>query len=132
VNHADIKNIESIRIDPKDPNVVYAGLAPGVEDRRRWLELAAHQPRDDRRFDVFSIIVTTATLRTVLRSACSGIYKSLTAGDQFHKDPGHSILSRRTRVLHQDPTIRTLSMPETTEGSEDDGPGQDLEARQQS
>ena len=50
-SNSEIKNIESIAIDPKDPSVVYAGhLAPGVEDRGRRRQLAAHQQRHDRRF----------------------------------------------------------------------------------
>ena len=46
-----VKNIESIAVDPKDPNTdLCRNLAPGVEDQRWRRQLAAHQQGHDRRF----------------------------------------------------------------------------------
>jgi len=41
-NSSDIKNIESIAIDPKDPTHLRRYLASGLEDFRRRRQLAAH------------------------------------------------------------------------------------------
>jgi photosystem II stability/assembly factor-like uncharacterized protein len=52
----------------------------------------------------------------VYASACSGIYKSETAGDLFHKIQGIPFSARRTRVLKQDPSHPEVVYAGTTEG----------------
>jgi len=65
---------------------------------------------------VFSIIVNHSDPSNVFASACSGIYKSTTAGEQFSKIQGIPFSARRTRVLHQDPTNPNIVYAGTTEG----------------
>ena len=80
----EIKNIESIAIDPKDPNVVYAGtwhLAWKTPDGGANWEHINKGMIDDS--DVFSVIVDHSNPQNVFASACSGIYKSTTAGELF-------------------------------------------------
>jgi len=116
-NHADIKNIESIAIDPKDANVVYAGtwhLAWKTADGgANWQHINKGMIDDS---DVFSVIVDHANPSVVFASACSGIYKSETAGNQFAKIQGIPFSARRTRVLKQDPTNENIVYAGTTEG----------------
>lgn len=116
-NHADIKNIESIAIDPKDSNVVYAGtwhLAWKTADGgASWQQIKKGMIDDS---DVFSVIVDHSNPSVVFASACSGIYKSETAGNQFAKIQGIPFSARRTRVLHQDPTNENIVYAGTTEG----------------
>jgi photosystem II stability/assembly factor-like uncharacterized protein len=60
----------------------------------------------------------------VYASACSGIYKSEDAGDEFRKVQGIPSAARRTRVLLQDPAHLDVVFAGTTEGlfrSEDAG-----------
>ena len=87
-----VKNIESIAVDPKDPNVVYAGtwhLAWKTSDGgANWQHINKGMIDDS---DVFSIIVSSANPSEVFASACSGIYKSTSGGDQFEKIQGHSL-----------------------------------------
>jgi len=52
----------------------------------------------------------------VFASACSGIYKSQSAGDQFQKIQGIPFSARRTRVLKQDPSNPEVVYAGTTEG----------------
>jgi photosystem II stability/assembly factor-like uncharacterized protein len=52
----------------------------------------------------------------VYASACSGIYKSESAGDLFHKLQGIPFSARRTRVLKQDPSNPNTVYAGTTEG----------------
>src|SRR5581483_11852145 len=66
--------------------------------------------------DVFSIIVDSANPSIVFASACSGIYKSQSAGDLFQKIQGIPFSARRTRVLKQDPTNENIVYAGTTEG----------------
>jgi photosystem II stability/assembly factor-like uncharacterized protein len=66
--------------------------------------------------DVFSIIVSSANPSEVFASACSGIYKSTNAGDQFQKIQGIPFTARRTRVLKQDPSNPAVVYAGTTEG----------------
>jgi photosystem II stability/assembly factor-like uncharacterized protein len=116
-NSADIKNIESIAIDPKDPNTVYAGtwhLAWKTTDAgANWQHINKGMIDDS---DVFSVIVDHDNPSVVFASACSGIYKSETAGNLFSKIQGIPFSARRTRVLKQDPTNENIVYAGTTEG----------------
>jgi len=114
---AEIKNIESIAIDPRDANTVYAGtwhLAWKTGDGgAHWQHINKGMIDDS---DVFSVIVDHANPSVVFASACSGIYKSETAGNQFSKIQGIPFSARRTRVLKQDPTNENIVYAGTTEG----------------
>lgn len=117
ISDAGIKNIESIAVDPKDPNVIYAGtwhLAWKTSDGgANWQHINKGMIDDS---DVFSIIVSSANSSEVFASACSGIYKSTSGGDQFQKIQGIPFTARRTRVLKQDPSNPAVVYAGTTEG----------------
>src|SRR5690349_20367042 len=66
--------------------------------------------------DVFSVIVDSTNSSVVYASACSGIYKSESAGDLFHKLQGFPFSARRSRVLKQDPNSPATVYAGTTEG----------------
>jgi len=116
-NSTEIKNIESIAVDPKDPNTVYAGtwhLAWKTSDSgANWQHINKGMIDDS---DVFSVIVDHDNPAIVFASACSGIYKSETAGNLFSKIQGIPFSARRTRVLKQDPTNENIVYAGTTEG----------------
>ena len=113
----EIHEVESLAIDPRDPDVIYAGtwhLPWKTSDGGKSWKNIKRGVIDDS--DVFSIIIDPHQARTVYISACSGIYKSETAGDLFHKVQGIPSTARRTRVLRQDPQNRAVVYAGTTEG----------------
>ena len=115
-NDGIVKNIESIAVDPKDPNTIYAGtwhLAWKTIDAANWQHINKGMIDDS---DVFSIIVSSANPSEVFASACSGIYKSTSSGDLFEKVKGIPFTARRTRVLKQDPSNPAIVYAGTTEG----------------
>ncbi len=116
-SQAEVKNIESIAIDPRNPDVVYAGtwhLAWKTDDGgANWHHINKGMIDDS---DVFSVIVDSTDSSVVYASACSGIYKSESAGDLFHKLQGIPFSARRTRVLKQDPSNPATVYAGTTEG----------------
>ena len=116
-SQAEIRNIESIAIDPKDPSVVYAGtwhLAWKTSDGGlNWEHINKGMIEDS---DVFSIIVDSSNPSVVFASACSGIYRSEVAGELFRKIQGIPFSARRTRVLKQDPGNPAIVYAGTTEG----------------
>ncbi|MGD0163838.1 MAG: transcriptional regulator [Candidatus Sulfotelmatobacter sp.] len=115
-NDGIVKNIESIAVDPKDSNVIYAGtwhLAWKTSDGATWQHINKGMIDDS---DVFSIIVSSANPSEVFASACSGIYKSVSGGDLFEKIKGIPFTARRTRVLKQDPSNPAIVYAGTTEG----------------
>ncbi|HEV7220708.1 MAG TPA: transcriptional regulator [Terriglobales bacterium] len=115
----EIKNVESLAIDPKDPNVIYAGtwhLAWKTPNGGgSWEHINKDRGLIDDS-DVFSVIVDKSNSSVVFASACSGIYKSEDAGEQFHKIQGIPFTARRTRVLKQDPSNPEIVYAGTTEG----------------
>lgn len=116
-SNQEIHNIESIAVDPKNPDVVYAGtwhLAWKTDDGgANWHHINKGMIEDS---DVFSIIVDSTNPSVVFASACSGIYKSQSAGDSFQKIQGIPFSARRTRVLKQDPSNPAIVYAGTTEG----------------
>ncbi len=115
--HAEIRNIESVALDPRDPRVVYAGTWhlpwKTTDGGLTWSQMKKGVIDDS---DVFSIIVDRAEPSTVYISACSGIYKSLDKGELFRKIQGIPSSARRTRVLKQDPLNPAVVYAGTTEG----------------
>ena len=117
LSQAELKNVESIAVDPKNPDVVYAGtwhLAWKTDDSgAHWNRINKGMIDDS---DVFSVIVDSTNPAVVYASACSGIYRSESAGDLFHKLQGIPFSARRTRVLKQDPNNPATVYAGTTEG----------------
>ena len=116
-NHAEIKNIESVAIDPVNPDVIYAGtfhLPWKTEDGgQSWHSIQEGMLLDS---DVFSIIIDPSRPTTVFLSACSGIYKSVNAGTLFSRIRGIPHSAIRTRVLKQDPKRPAIVYAGTTGG----------------
>src|SRR5260221_9999098 len=104
-NHAEIKNVESIAVDPINPNIIYAGtwhLPWKTEDGgKSWHNIKKGVIDDS---DVFSIGIDPSQPAILFISACSGIYRSESAGEMFRKIQGILYSARRTRMLQMDPT----------------------------
>src|ERR1051325_10417180 len=116
-NHAEIKNVESIAIDPVNPNVIYAGtwhLPWKTEDGGKTWHSIKKGVIDDS--DVFSIVIDREQPANVFISACSGIYRSDSAGELFRKIQGIPYSAPRTRMLQMDPQDHNIVYAGTTEG----------------
>jgi photosystem II stability/assembly factor-like uncharacterized protein len=116
-NHAEIKNVESVAIDPLNPDVIYAGtwhLPWKTEDGGKTWHNIKKGVIDDS--DVFSIVIDRAQPANIFISACSGIYRSDSAGELFRKIQGIPYSARRTRMLQMDPTDHNTVYAGTTEG----------------
>jgi photosystem II stability/assembly factor-like uncharacterized protein len=116
-HHAEIKNVESIAIDPVNPDVIYAGtwhLPWKTEDGGQTWHSIKKGVIDDS--DVFSIVIDPSQPANLFISACSGIYRSDSAGELFRKIQGIPYSARRTRMLQMDPTNHNVVYAGTTEG----------------
>jgi len=113
----EIHEVESLAIDPRKPEVIYAGTWhlpwKTSDDGAHWRNIKQGVIDDS---DVFSIILDPERPSVVYASACSGIYKSENGGDLFHKIQGIPSTARRTRVLMQDTHHREVVYAGTTEG----------------
>ena len=101
----ELHEVESIAIDPKDPHTIYAGTWhlpwKTTDGGASWHNIKNGLIDDS---DVFSIVINPLQSNIVYTSACSGIYKSETAGELYKKIQGIPSTARRTRVLMIDPT----------------------------
>jgi photosystem II stability/assembly factor-like uncharacterized protein len=113
----ELHEVESIAIDPKDPQTIYAGTWhlpwKTTDSGANWHNIKQGLIEDS---DVFSIIIDPIVPSVVYTSACSGIYRSDSGGELYHKIQGIPMTARRTRVLMLDPTNHNTVYAGTTEG----------------
>ena len=128
VGDKEIRNIESVAIDPRDTNVIYIGTWhlpwKTVDGGVSWKQTGykAVGMIDDS--DIFGISVNQTNPNVVFMNACSGIYRSATAGEKWTKVPGIPFSARRTYKLLVHPSNPKVIFAGTSEGlwrSKDDG-----------
>jgi photosystem II stability/assembly factor-like uncharacterized protein len=123
--HEDLRNFDSIAIDPHDANIIYAGTYhlpwKTVDGGKNWAPV--HQGMVDDS-DVMSIMIDRNDPAHVFASACSGIYHSADGAANWTKFKGIPNESRRTVHILQDPKRAATVYAATTTGlwkTADDG-----------
>ena len=115
--HEDLRNFDSIAIDPRDPNTIYAGTYhlpwKTADGGKNWSPV--HQGMVDDS-DVMSITIDQSDPAHVFASACSGIYQSADGAATWNKFKGIPKDSRRTVHILQDPKRPLTVYAATTEG----------------
>jgi photosystem II stability/assembly factor-like uncharacterized protein len=128
VGDKEIRNIESVAIDPRDTRVMYIGTWhlpwKTTDAGASWKQTGykAVGMIDDS--DIFGISVNPANADQVYINACSGIYRSGSAGEKWLKIPGIPFSARRTYKLLVHPSNPKIIFAGTSEGlwrSKDDG-----------
>jgi len=113
----EIKNLDSIAIDPREERVIYAGTYhlpwKTVDGGKNWAAIAAGMIDDS---DVMSLEIDRTNAARVFASACSGIYRSENGGAQWTKLQGIPYASRRTQQIAQDSRDAAVWYAGTTEG----------------
>ncbi len=116
----ELKAFHSVAVDPRDVNIIYVGTShlpwKTLDGGLTW-KLAGNKESgliDDS--DIFSIRISEENPETVLLSACSGIYRTLNAGEKWTKIQGMPFESRRTHTIYRHPSRPEVIFAGTTEG----------------
>lgn len=121
IGDKEIRNIESAAIDPRDTNVIYIGTwhlpwkttNGGVSWKQAGNQIVG-MINDS---DIFGINVFDATKpNLVYVNACSGIFRSVNAGEKWTKLPGIPFSARRTYTLLPHPGEPNTIFAGTSEG----------------
>jgi photosystem II stability/assembly factor-like uncharacterized protein len=110
-------NVESLAIDPRNTDVIYAGtwyLPYKTTDGGRTWASTKNGIIDDS--DIFAIDIDPRNPDHIIASACSGIYETRNAGGLWRKVQGIPSQSRRTRAILQHPSVSGVVFAGTTEG----------------
>jgi photosystem II stability/assembly factor-like uncharacterized protein len=114
---AELRNFDSLAIDPRDPLLIYAGtfhLPWKTKDGgAHWSPIHEGMIDDS---DVLSLVTDAQNPRRIFASACSGIYRSDDSGAAWEKLEGIPYSSRRTPVIRQDAARPAILYAGTTEG----------------
>lgn len=115
--HDELRNFDSIAIDPRNPAIIYAGTYhlpwKTTDAGRTWSPIHDGMLDDS---DVMSIWIDRTNPQRVYASACSGIYRSDNAGKLWHKIRGIPRTAQRTHVIQQHPSDANTVFAGTTEG----------------
>ena len=102
-HHEELRNLDSLAIDPRDPQTIYAGTFhlpwKTVDGGRTWSPIHAGMIDDS---DVMSLLIDEKNSRRIYASACSGIYRSDDSANQWRKIQGIPYTARRTYAITQD------------------------------
>jgi photosystem II stability/assembly factor-like uncharacterized protein len=121
VGDKEIRNIESAAIDPRDTNIIYVGtwhlpwktLNGGVT----WKQAGNQVVGMINDSDIFGIhIFDNSKPNLVYVNACSGIFRSMNAGEKWSKLPGIPFSARRTYALLPHPGDPGTLFAGTSEG----------------
>jgi photosystem II stability/assembly factor-like uncharacterized protein len=117
VGDEEIRNLDSVAVDPKDPNTIYAGTYhlpwKTVDGGKSWKPVIAGLIDDS---DIMSLRVDATDPAHVYLSACSGIYRSENRGEAWTKLQGIPYAARRTQAIVQDPEAPKTLYAATTDG----------------
>lgn len=128
IGDKEIRNIESVAIDPRDSKNIYIGTWhlpwKTTDGGASWKQTGykAVGMIDDS--DIFGISVSHNNPDIVYVNACSGIYRSGSAGEKWIKVPGIPFSARRTYKLLVHPANPKIIFAGTSEGlwrSKDEG-----------
>ncbi len=121
----ELRNLDSVAIDPRHPDVLYAGTFhlpwKSADGGKNWSPIHDGMIDDS---DVMSILVDRSHPERIYASSCSGIYRSENGAESWAKIQGIPFSARRTPVIVQDPKDPAVIYAGTTEGlwkSEDSG-----------
>jgi photosystem II stability/assembly factor-like uncharacterized protein len=113
----EIRNLDSLAVDPRDPDVIYAGTyhLPWLtrDGGKNWKPVIAGIIDDS---DIMSLRLDVSNPSRVYMSACSGIYRSENQGEEWIKLQGIPYAARRTQVIVQDRAKPSTLYAGTTEG----------------
>jgi photosystem II stability/assembly factor-like uncharacterized protein len=116
-NTAGLVHVESLAIDPRTTNTIYAGTwylpYKSTDGGQSWKSIKNGIIDDS---DIFAIDIDPRDPNHIIASACSGIYESSNAGNSWAEVQGKPSQSRRTRAIVQHPSIPGLVFAGTTEG----------------
>jgi photosystem II stability/assembly factor-like uncharacterized protein len=122
--HEEIRNVNSVAVDPRDPRVVYIGTWhlpwKTTDAGHTWRPVKAGMIDDS---DVMTLNLDHRDPDHVFATACSGIYRSANAGASWSRVRGIPSSSRRTRAFAQPKDRPETLFAGTTEGlwRSDDG-----------
>lgn len=116
-NTPDLVHVESLAIDPRTTNTIYAGTwhlpYKSTDGGQSWRSIKNGIIDDS---DIFAIDIDPRDPNHVIASACSGIYETQNGGDKWDKVNGIPSQSRRTRAIVQHPSVAGIVFAGTTEG----------------
>ncbi len=114
---AELKNVDSIAVDPIEANLIYAGTYhlpwKSSDGGKTWKSIAAGLIDDS---DIMSMRVDATRTSRLYLSACSGIYRSENQGGVWTKLQGIPYAARRTQQIVQDLLHPDTLYAATTEG----------------
>ncbi len=123
-DHPELRNVESVAIDPRDPRVIYVGTRhlpwKTTDGGATWNAVPRGMIDDS---DVFTITLDRRNPERVHATACSGIYRSEQGASAWSRVRGMPYSSRRARAFAQDPRAPDTFYVGTTQGlwvSDDD------------
>ena len=120
VGDKEIRNIESAAIDPRNTSVIYIGTWhlpwKTTDGGASWKQAGNQIAGMINDSDIFGISVDAARPNLVYVNACSGIFRSVNAGEKWIKLPGIPFSARRTYTLLPHPSEPNTIFAGTSEG----------------
>lgn len=115
-NH-ELRGVTAVAIHPSDANTIYAGTThlpwKTADGGKTWTSIHSGMLDDS---DVFSIFIDPRAPERVFASACSGIYRSDSAGNEWSRFGGIPGTHRRTHVIRLHPRDKDTIYAGTTLG----------------